>query len=205
MPRIRAEVGLGVEMGLSLEWWERPRLWKLTRAQADYRISVKCKLGQQVSPALYGCGNKDLLRYPGLAVKSLGPGGAQRWLPARVLFCQARQNGLTHDADDAPEAIRCVIGAISDHGLRRIFICVHGILKRALDSDFRVLLISNKLLRLSTSDPEAPCRHHSRSTVRPLTHSLSVAAIAVDQSFDLSRVKQKLQLPGIHCRLQRSA
>ena len=203
MSRIRREVGLGVEMGLSLEWWERPRLWKLTRAQADYPISVKRKLGQQAPPALYGCGNKDLLRYPGLAVRSLGPGGAQRWLPARVLFCQARQNGLSIVADDAPEAMRCVTGAISNHGLRGFIICGHGILKPALVSDFRVLLISNKLLLLSTSDPEAPRRHHSRSTVR--VHSLSVAAIAVDQSFDHSRVKQRLRLPGMLCRLQRSA
>lgn len=186
MLRLRHLLGRGVEMGLTRNKWERAGLWTLTRADADYPATITRSLGRWRPPVLYGCGNMELLHRPGLALIEPRTGPAAPQPLASVLVARALQHGLPLVADGQAGPSRMLLDAAAEHGASGTLVFQQGILKHAISSRFRNLIMAGNLLLLSAADPEAR-RHGLRRPAVLDAGSLAVASIAVaDKSLDLA-------------------
>ena len=58
----------GAALAMAVEGWTNRGLWVISRAETDYPVRLKNRLGKAAPPLLYGAGNKDLLDSGGLAV-----------------------------------------------------------------------------------------------------------------------------------------
>ena len=187
MLRLRHLLGRGVEMGLARNKWEQAGLWMLTRADADYPATVTSGLGRWRPPVLYGCGNRELLQRPGLALMEPRTGPAAPPPLATTLVARALQHGLPLVADGNARPSQILLGAATDYGIPGTLVFQHGILELAISSRFRNPIMAGNLLLLSTTDPEAP--HHGRRQPPAVLHagSLAIASIAVEfKTFDLA-------------------
>ena len=48
-------------MAISLQKWQNCGIWIITRADPEYPVRLKKRLGQKAPPILYGAGNKKIL------------------------------------------------------------------------------------------------------------------------------------------------
>jgi len=66
--RILSLLGRGNAMAISLQKWQNCGIWILTRADPEYPIRLKKRLGQKAPPILYGAGNKKILNTKSVAI-----------------------------------------------------------------------------------------------------------------------------------------
>ena len=62
--RIFSLLDRGNAMALSLQKWQNFGIWVITRADEEYPIVLKRKLGQKSPPILYGAGDKKIKVLP---------------------------------------------------------------------------------------------------------------------------------------------
>lgn len=66
--RILSLLSRGNAMAISLQKWQNCGIWIITRADLEYPIRLKKRLGQKAPPILYGAGNKKILNTKGVAI-----------------------------------------------------------------------------------------------------------------------------------------
>ena len=66
--RILSLLDRGNAMALSLQKWQNFGIWVITRADEEYPIVLKRKLGQKSPPILYGAGDKKILNNKSIAI-----------------------------------------------------------------------------------------------------------------------------------------
>ncbi|WP_298062549.1 DNA-processing protein DprA [uncultured Campylobacter sp.] len=66
--RILSLLDRGNAMALSLQKWQNFGIWVITRADEEYPIVLKRKLGQKSPPILYGAGDKKILNTKSIAI-----------------------------------------------------------------------------------------------------------------------------------------
>lgn len=66
--RIIELLNRGHSLALAMEKWQRAGLWVVTRSDPEYPKRLKIRLKTDSPPVLFGCGDKSLLNFGGLAV-----------------------------------------------------------------------------------------------------------------------------------------
>jgi predicted Rossmann fold nucleotide-binding protein DprA/Smf involved in DNA uptake len=66
--RILSLLARGNAMAISLQKWQNCGIWIITRADPEYPVRLKKRLGQKAPPILYGAGNKKILNTKGVAI-----------------------------------------------------------------------------------------------------------------------------------------
>lgn len=66
--RILSLLSRGNAMAISLQKWQNCGIWIITRADPEYPVRLKKRLGQKAPPILYGAGNRKILNTKGVAI-----------------------------------------------------------------------------------------------------------------------------------------
>jgi predicted Rossmann fold nucleotide-binding protein DprA/Smf involved in DNA uptake len=66
--RLNHLLGRGVQLGFSVEEWQRNGIWVISRSDQDYPIRYKKHLKDKAPPLLFGVGDRSLLKGGGVAI-----------------------------------------------------------------------------------------------------------------------------------------
>ncbi len=155
MERIIALLNRGHSLALATEKWQRAGLWLVTRADPDYPWRLKQRLKTDSPPVLFGCGNKELLNFSGVAVVgSRNASDADLEFTSRVGAKAASENiaiisGGARGVDEA-----AMLGALQNSGAVT-GVMADSLLKAATSAKWRKGLMNGNLVLVSPFYPEA--------------------------------------------------
>lgn len=155
MERIIALLNRGHSLALATEKWQRAGLWLVTRADPDYPWRLKQRLKTDSPPVLFGCGNKELLNFSGVAVVgSRNASDADLEFTSRVGAKAASENiaiisGGARGVDEA-----AMLGALQNSGAVT-GVMTDSLLKAATSAKWRKGLMNGNLVLVSPFYPEA--------------------------------------------------
>ena len=154
--RLEALLQRGHSMALALEKWSRSGLWVITRADKDtYPKRLLQKLGNQAPPVLYGCGDKELLKFGGIAVV-----GSRKAEPvdlnyAEQLGTQAAASGISVVSGGARGVDEASMLGAMNAGGNVIGIMADSLFKIATSAKYRSGLMNGNVVLVSPFYPEA--------------------------------------------------
>jgi predicted Rossmann fold nucleotide-binding protein DprA/Smf involved in DNA uptake len=153
--RIRFLLQRGAALGFSLEKWERSGIWILTRADEDYPVRLKKKLGFQAPPVIYGYGNRKLLKTPSLAVVGSRNVSTEDLMFSHKLGEQASVQGFSIVSGGAKGIDQAaMLGALESEGTAVGFLA-DSLMKASMSKKYRSHLMDNNLALVSTFSPES--------------------------------------------------
>ena len=155
LDRVRFLLNRGSALALALEKWQRAGLWILTRSDAEYPGSLKQLLKTDSPPALFGCGNRNLLNKGGIAVIGSRDATEVDLKFASTLGSDAAAQGysiISGGARGIDEA--AMLGALEHEGTA-IGVMADSLLRAATSARYRKALIANNLALISPFNPEA--------------------------------------------------
>ena len=177
--RIEALLDRGSALALAVEKWERSGLWIITRADADYPLKLKEKLGPLAPPVLFGCGNRNLINQRGVAVvgsRNVNDTDLRysRELGAFLANCGFSViSGGARGVDEAAMA-----GALEIEGTA-VGVLANGLLQASLSQKYREYLRQKSLALISPFNPEAGFDVGNAMQRNKYIYCLSDAAVAV--------------------------
>ena len=153
--RLKSLLNRGFQLAQAVERWRTRAIWVISRADADYPKKLKERLKADAPILLYGCGAKEIMRTPGLAIVG------SRNVEEPLL-------NYTHDvASIASEAGRTVVSGAAkgvDQAAMRAALEVGGkaagvlagdLERTTMNREHRNLLLEERLVLISPYDPNA--------------------------------------------------
>jgi len=153
--RLEKLLGRGVQLGFSVEEWQRSGLWVISRSDDEYPARYKSHLKEKAPPLLFGAGDKSLLRGGGLAIvgsRNIDIAGEDftRHVAEECAFCNMPVvSGGARGVDQI--AMRSALEA----GGRVIGILAENLLKASIEKHARYALADGRLLLISPYHPNA--------------------------------------------------
>lgn len=175
--RILQLLGRGSSLGLALERWERAGLWVLPRSDPDYPARLKSLLRTQSPPLLFGCGQRQLLNSPGVAVIGSRDATPEDLELATRLGAQAASEGLcivSGAARGVDEA--AMLGALAAGGTA-VGVLADGLFRAVTSSKYRQHLGAGSLALVSPFNPDAGFDVGSAMSRNRYIYCLSSAAV----------------------------
>ena len=153
--RIKALLDRGSLLALNIEKWTRAGLWVLVRSEPEYPKMLKKRLGHDSPPVLFGCGNKALLNATCLAVVGSRKTSGEDYDYSYNVGKAAAENGYTIVSGGAAGVDESAMsGALEIEGTA-VGVLADSLLRRSTSAKYRKYLLSNGLVLVSTSNPEA--------------------------------------------------
>ena len=178
--RLEQLLARGFLLSQAVEDWKARAIWVVSRADPDYPLHYKKRLGRLAPPVIYGCGNPDLLDFGGLAV--VGSRNADD--PAleyaeRVgrLAAAAQYPVISGGARGVDQA--AMSGALTEGGTA-IGVLADKLERAALERDNREVLLDERLVLISPYDPRAGFNAGNSMQRNKLVYALADAALVVE-------------------------
>ncbi|MFC1695229.1 DNA-processing protein DprA [Pseudomonadota bacterium] len=156
LERLRALFDRSMELALAVEKWNRSGIWAMVRGvDRDYPRRLWHHLGFDSPALLYGLGNRNLLRAGGLCV--IGSRGicAKDRNYAQFIGRQAALEGLNVVSGGAKGVDETAMFGALEAGGTAIGVLADSLAKAGVSSKWRRYLMSNELVLISTSYPDA--------------------------------------------------
>ena len=178
--RLEQLLARGFLLSQAVEDWKARAIWVVSRADPDYPLRYKKRLGRLSPPVIYGCGSPDLLDFGGLAV--VGSRNADD--PAleyaeRVgrLAAAAGYPVISGGARGVDQA--AMSGALTEGGAA-IGVLADKLERAALERDNREALLDERLVLISPYDPRAGFNAGNSMQRNKLVYALADAALVVE-------------------------
>ena len=179
-----ARIGQLLERGFLLsqavEYWKARAIWVISRADPDYPLRYKKRLGRLAPPVIYGCGHPDLLDFGGLAV--IGSRNADD--PALEyaenvgrLAAGARYPVISGGARGVDQV---AMSAALTAGGTAIGVLPDKLERAALERGNRDVLLDERLVLISPYDPRAGFNAGNSMQRNKLVYALADAALVVE-------------------------
>jgi predicted Rossmann fold nucleotide-binding protein DprA/Smf involved in DNA uptake len=177
--RLSGLLGRGVQLGFSLDAWERASLWVVCRCDPDYPSRLKNHLKSQAPPFLVGTGNRELLAGGGYGVV-----GSRHVDQAGTAFAETiakwcAQNGQSIISGGARGVDSIAMQSALSQGGASIGILADSLLRASVSKDWRWALGQGKLLLLSPYHPEAGFNVGNAMGRNKLIYAMSDAVVIV--------------------------
>lgn len=154
VPRVEGLLGRGGAVGLALERWQRAGLWVIIGADEEYPERLKRRLGPEVPPVLFGCGNKMLLEQGGLAVVGSRDASEEDLSFSERLGAKTAGQGFSIVSGGARGVDqRAMFGALQCEGTA-VGVLADSLLRAATSALYRKFLMSGDLVLVSPHNPE---------------------------------------------------
>lgn len=180
LERIGQLLKRGFLLSQAIEYWKARAIWVVSRADPDYPLRYKKRLGRLSPPVIYGCGSPDLLDFGGLAV--IGSRNADD--PALEyaenvgrLAAGARYPVISGGARGVDQA--AMSGALTEGGTA-IGVLSDKLERAALERGNRDVLLDERLVLISPYDPRAGFNAGNSMQRNKLVYALADAALVVE-------------------------
>ncbi|MCA0354746.1 MAG: DNA-protecting protein DprA [Chloroflexi bacterium] len=182
LERIQRLLDRAAALGFALEKWQRAGIWVIIRSDPRYPQQLKQRLKQLAPPALFGCGNAELLNAGGIAVI-----GSRHSTPAELEWTAELGTTLAnHGAVVVSGGARGVDQAVMQAGLAAngqvVGILADSLLKTALAATYRQALQQHQLVLVSPFNPEAGFDVGNAMGRNKYIYCLADAAIVVNST-----------------------
>ena len=182
--RLRALLGRGAALGLSLEKWQRAGLWVLTRSDPEYPERLKRRLRAESPAVLFGCGNKALLSRGGIAVVGSRDASEEDLAYTEKLGNEAAAQGYSIVSGGARGVDQsAILGALDGEGTA-LGVLADSLLKSATSSKYRKRIMSGDLTLVSPFNPEAGFNVGNAMSRNRYIYCLADAAIVISSTAD---------------------
>lgn len=177
--RLSGLMGRGVQLGFSLDAWERASLWVVCRCDPDYPSRLKSHLKSQAPPFLVGTGNRELLAGGGYGVVGSRHVDQSGTAFAETIASWCAQNGQSIISGGACGVDSIAMQAALSHGGAAIGILADSLLRASVSKEWRGALGQGKLLLLSPYHPEAGFNVGNAMGRNKLIYAMSDAVVVV--------------------------
>ncbi len=153
--RLVSLLGRGVQLGFSVEEWQRSGLWVISRSDSDYPTRFKKHLKEKAPPLLFGAGERSFLSGGGLAIvgsRNIDEAGEAFAKKSGELCAEA---GLPVVSGGARGVDRLAMSAALDCGGAAIGILAENLQRKSLERNARYAISDGCLLLLSACHPTA--------------------------------------------------
>lgn len=182
--RLRALLGRGAALGLSLEKWQRAGLWVVTRSEPEYPERLKRRLRTESPAVLFGCGNKALLNRGGIAVIGSRDVSAEDLAFTEKLGRTAAAQGYSIVSGGARGVDQsAMLGALDGEGTA-VGILADSLLKSATSSKYRKHIMSDDLVLVTPFNPEVGFNVGNAMSRNRYIYCLADAAIVISSTVD---------------------
>lgn len=178
--RIGQLLARGFLLSQAVEYWQSRAIWVVSRADPDYPLRYKKRLGRLAPPAIYGCGSPALLDFGGLAVvgsRKAGDPALEYAENAGRLAAAAQYPVISGGARGVDQA--AMSGALTEGGTA-IGVLADKLERAALERDNREVLLDERLVLISPYDPRAGFNVGNSMQRNKLVYALADAALVVE-------------------------
>lgn len=153
--RILSLLARGNAMAISLQKWQNCGIWIITRADPEYPVRLKKRLGQKASPILYGAGNKKILNTKGVAIIGSRDASSDDLNFTFKLGEKLAQSGYSV-VSGAARGIdeSSMLGSINADGTT-IGVVADALMQKVLSKKYRDAIRNNNLILVSPYYPDA--------------------------------------------------
>lgn len=170
----------GFLLSQALEHWQSRAIWVTSRADAEYPIRFKERLGKFAPPVLYGCGNATLLENGGLAVVGSRDANAEILEYAGSVGRLAAEAQYPIISGGARGVDMAAMRGVLSEGGTAVGILSGGLEKDAMNRSNRDLLINEQLVLVSPYDPKAGFNVGNAMQRNKLVYALSDTGLVVE-------------------------
>ena len=177
--RLEALLDRGAALAIVLERWLRAGLWVMTRADRDYPIRLKRRLGADSPAVLHGCGNRSLLDRGGLAVVGSRNAVEGDLDYARRLGVVAASQGHSIVSGGARGVDEASMRSALENEGTAVGVLADSLLRASSGSKYRAYLRKKRLVLVSAVHPEAGFSAGNAMGRNRYIHCLGDAALVV--------------------------
>ena len=153
--RLESLLGRGVQLGFSVEEWQRNGIWIISRSDADYPARYKKHLKDKAPALLFGVGSRSLLAGGGLAVVGSRNVDREGETFTRHAAELCAFNGMPVVSGGARGVDQFAMAASLDVGGVTIGVVAENLLKKSLERSARYAISDGRLLLISPYHPNA--------------------------------------------------
>ena len=153
--RLNHLLGRGVQLGFSVEEWQRNGIWVISRSDQDYPVRYKKHLKDKAPPLLFGVGDRSLLKGGGVAIvgsRNVDSDGENFTRNAADLCAY---NKIPVISGGARGVDQIAMNAALDAGGITIGVLAENLLKKSLERKARNAISNRQLLLISPFHPNA--------------------------------------------------
>ena len=153
--RLKTLLGRGVQLGFSVEEWQRNGIWIISRSDQDYPARYKKHLKDKAPPLLFGVGDRSLLQGGGVAVVGSRNVDADGEAFTRKTAELCAYNRMSVVSGGARGVDQIAMTAALDAGGITIGVLAENLLKKSLERNARNAISEGRLLLISPYHPNA--------------------------------------------------
>lgn len=153
--RLKPLLGRGVQLGFTVEEWQRNGIWITSRSDLDYPVRYKKHLKDKAPSLLFGVGDRSLLQGGGVAVvgsRNVDADGENFTRKTVELFAYNRMPVVSGGARGVDQI---AMTAALDAGGITIGVLAENLLKKSLERNARNAISEGRLLLISPYHPNA--------------------------------------------------
>jgi len=151
--RLKSLLGRGVQLGFTVEEWQRNGIWIISRSDLDYPARYKKHLIDKAPPLLFGVGERALLAGGGLGIVGSRNIDKEGESFTRHVAEQCALNAMPVVSGGARGVDQTAMNANLDAGGIAIGIVAENLLKKSLDRSARHAISDGRLLLISPYHP----------------------------------------------------
>ena len=182
--RMKALLGRGASMAISIEKWINKGLWVLCRSDEDYPQRLKQHLKRLAPPILYGAGDRSLLSKGGLAVVGSRNINGEAESFARAVGRSAAQAGMQLVSGAARGVDETAMHGAFEEGGAVVGIMADSLLRAAVSGKYREGIRSGQLTLISPYNPEARFNVGNAMGRNKYIYALAEYAVVVSSDFE---------------------
>lgn len=182
--RIISLLSRGGALAISVDIWTNKGIWVVSRADEDYPERLKTRLKSNAPPILYGSGSKELLSMGGLAIvgsRNINDDGL--WFSNRIAITCAMQ-GIHIISGGARGVDNEAMTAAIDEGGKVIGVLANNLSRSVVSKKFRDALREEKLVLISSFEPEAGFNVGNAMARNKYIYALSDWALVVNTTLN---------------------
>ena len=153
--RLNHLLGRGVQLGFSVEEWQRNGIWVISRSDQDYPIRYKKHLKDKAPPLLFGVGDRSLLKGGGVAIVGSRNVDSEGENFTRNAADLCAYNKMPVISGGARGVDQIAMNAALDAGGITIGVLAENLLKKSLERKARNAISNKQLLLISPFHPNA--------------------------------------------------
>lgn len=182
--RLHFLLGRGVQLGFSVEEWQRNGLWVIARSDEQYPKMLKAHLKEKAPPVLFGCGDPGLLELGGIGIvgsRNVDQCAAD-FTRETALLC-ARQN-VQVVSGGARGVDQISMQSALERGGKVTGIVADNLLRKTLERSARRAITDGELVLVSPYHPQAGFTVGSAMGRNKLIYALSNYGLVVSAEYN---------------------
>ena len=178
--RLKNLLGRGFLLAQAADRWGTRAIWVLSRADDGYPAHLKAALRKDAPGLLYGCGQGDIMRKPGLAIVGSRDAGGSSLAYAGDVAAHVVSTGRVVVSGGARGVDQAAMNGALGAGGQAIGVLADRLERTSMNREHRDLVLGGRLLLISPYDPQAGFHVGQAMQRNKVIYALADAGLVVE-------------------------